>query len=81
MPPIPGVAQAGASTNREATTSNVVPQRLLGLGGGVVDEVWVRLLGLRTAVGGAAVAASCNLPAGLRRAAAGLRHQKLQPMR
>ena len=36
MPPIPGLAEARPWTNREATTSQVVPQRLLVLGGGVV---------------------------------------------
>jgi dihydrolipoamide dehydrogenase len=36
MPPIPGLAQARPWTNREATTSKVVPSRLLVLGGGVV---------------------------------------------
>ncbi len=36
MPPIPGLAEAAPWTNREATTSKRVPQRLLVLGGGVV---------------------------------------------
>ena len=36
MPPIPGLAEARPWTNREATTSRVVPPRLLVLGGGVV---------------------------------------------
>jgi len=36
MPPIPGLADARPWTNREATTSAVVPRRLLVLGGGVV---------------------------------------------
>jgi len=36
MPPIPGLAGARPWTNREATTSRVVPRRLLVLGGGVV---------------------------------------------
>ena len=36
MPPIPGLADARPWTNREATTSAVVPARLLVLGGGVV---------------------------------------------
>jgi dihydrolipoamide dehydrogenase len=36
MPPIPGLADAHPWTNREATTSAVVPARLLVLGGGVV---------------------------------------------
>ena len=36
LPPIPGLAEARPWTNREATTSQVVPTRLLVLGGGVV---------------------------------------------
>jgi dihydrolipoamide dehydrogenase len=36
LPPIPGLAEARPWTNREATTSKVVPARLLVLGGGVV---------------------------------------------
>jgi pyruvate/2-oxoglutarate dehydrogenase complex dihydrolipoamide dehydrogenase (E3) component len=36
MPPIPGLAEAGAWSNREITTSQEVPGRLLILGGGVV---------------------------------------------
>jgi dihydrolipoamide dehydrogenase len=36
MPPIPGLAEARPWTNREATTSHTVPQRLVVLGGGVV---------------------------------------------
>ena len=36
MPPIPGLAEATPWTNRAATTSGVVPRRLLVLGGGVV---------------------------------------------
>ena len=36
MPPIAGLAEARPWTNREATTSRVVPPRLLVLGGGVV---------------------------------------------
>jgi pyruvate/2-oxoglutarate dehydrogenase complex dihydrolipoamide dehydrogenase (E3) component len=36
MPPIPGLADADAWTNRMATTSKVVPERLIVLGGGVV---------------------------------------------
>ena len=36
IPPIPGLAEAHGWTNREGTTSNVVPNRLLVLGGGVV---------------------------------------------
>jgi dihydrolipoamide dehydrogenase len=35
MPPIPGLAEARPWTNREATTSRAVPDRLLVLGGGV----------------------------------------------
>src|SRR5947207_7019099 len=36
LPPIPGLAEAAAWTNRMATTSKVVPERLIVLGGGVV---------------------------------------------
>lgn len=36
IPPIPGLADARPWTNRDATTSGVVPARLLVLGGGVV---------------------------------------------
>jgi pyruvate/2-oxoglutarate dehydrogenase complex dihydrolipoamide dehydrogenase (E3) component len=36
MPPIPGLREAGAWTNREATTAAAVPASLLVLGGGVV---------------------------------------------
>jgi dihydrolipoamide dehydrogenase len=36
MPPIPGLADVGAWSNRELTTSEVVPESLLVLGGGVV---------------------------------------------
>jgi pyruvate/2-oxoglutarate dehydrogenase complex dihydrolipoamide dehydrogenase (E3) component len=36
LPPIPGLADAAAWTNRMATTSKVVPERLIVLGGGVV---------------------------------------------
>ena len=36
MPPIAGLAEARPWTNREATTSKIVPSRLLVLGGGVV---------------------------------------------
>jgi pyruvate/2-oxoglutarate dehydrogenase complex dihydrolipoamide dehydrogenase (E3) component len=36
MPEIPGLAEAGAWTNREATTAESVPERLLILGGGFV---------------------------------------------
>jgi dihydrolipoamide dehydrogenase len=35
VPPIPGLAEAAPWTNREATTSERIPQRLLVLGGGV----------------------------------------------
>ena len=36
LPPIPGLAEATPWTNREGTTSNEVPERLIVLGGGVV---------------------------------------------
>ena len=36
MPPIPGLAEVGAWSNRQITTSKEVPARLLILGGGVV---------------------------------------------
>src|SRR5580765_5166497 len=36
MPPIPGLDEARPWTNRTATTSNEVPERLIVLGGGVV---------------------------------------------
>jgi len=36
VPPIPGLADAGAWSNRELTTAREVPARLLVLGGGVV---------------------------------------------
>jgi dihydrolipoamide dehydrogenase len=36
IPPIPGLAEAHAWTNREATTSEQVPEALIILGGGVV---------------------------------------------
>src|SRR5581483_1036966 len=36
IPPIPGLAEAHGWTNREGTTSNAVPARLVVLGGGVV---------------------------------------------
>ncbi len=36
MPPIPGLAEAGAWSNRQITTAHEVPARLLILGGGVV---------------------------------------------
>ena len=35
MPPIPGLAEASAWSNREVTTAQQVPERLLVLGGGV----------------------------------------------
>jgi dihydrolipoamide dehydrogenase len=34
--PIPGLAEVGAWSNREITTSREVPRRLIVLGGGVV---------------------------------------------
>ncbi len=36
VPPIPGLAESGLWTNRDATTSERVPERLIVLGGGVV---------------------------------------------
>ncbi len=36
MPPIPGLAEAGAWSNREITNATEVPERLLVLGGGVI---------------------------------------------
>ncbi len=36
QPPIAGLAEVGAWSNREITTSSVVPERLIVLGGGVV---------------------------------------------
>jgi pyruvate/2-oxoglutarate dehydrogenase complex dihydrolipoamide dehydrogenase (E3) component len=36
LPPIPGLAESRPWSNREATTSNHVPERLIVLGGGVV---------------------------------------------
>jgi pyruvate/2-oxoglutarate dehydrogenase complex dihydrolipoamide dehydrogenase (E3) component len=36
LPPIPGLAEVDAWTNRMATTSKAVPERLIVLGGGVV---------------------------------------------
>jgi len=36
MPPIPGLAEAGAWSNREITTTKEVPDRLVIIGGGVV---------------------------------------------
>ncbi|MEX2647112.1 MAG: NAD(P)/FAD-dependent oxidoreductase [Gaiellaceae bacterium] len=47
MPPIPGLEEARPWTNREATTSALVPPRLLVLGGGVVGvelaQAWATL--------------------------------------
>ena len=47
IPPIPGLAEAHAWTNREATTSKVVPQSMVVLGGGFVGvemaQAWYRL--------------------------------------
>ncbi len=36
VPPIPGLAEAAAWSNREITNSEIVPERLVVLGGGVV---------------------------------------------
>ena len=47
LPPIPGLAEAGAWTNREATTAKAAPRRLVILGGGVVGvelaQAWASL--------------------------------------
>jgi pyruvate/2-oxoglutarate dehydrogenase complex dihydrolipoamide dehydrogenase (E3) component len=47
MPPIPGLAEAGAWSNREITTAREVPKRLIVLGGGVVGvemaQAWASL--------------------------------------
>src|SRR5438105_346227 len=47
IPPIPGLAEAHGWTNRQGTTSNEVPGRLLVLGGGVVGvelgQAWATL--------------------------------------
>jgi len=47
IPPIPGLAEAGAWSNREITTSREVPARLVVLGGGVVGvemaQAWASL--------------------------------------
>ena len=47
LPPIPGLAEAGAWSNREMTTTREVPGRLLILGGGVVGaemaQAWASL--------------------------------------
>jgi len=42
LPPIPGLAEASAWSNREITTAHEVPGRLLVLGGGVVGARWRR---------------------------------------
>src|SRR6202044_1490879 len=45
MPPIPGLAEAGAWSNRQITTTHEVPARLLILGGGFVGvemaQAWI----------------------------------------
>ncbi|MDQ6744582.1 MAG: NAD(P)/FAD-dependent oxidoreductase [Actinomycetota bacterium] len=47
LPPIPGLAQAHAWSNREITTASAVPERLVVLGGGVVGvemaQAWASL--------------------------------------
>jgi len=47
IPPIPGLADAGAWSNREITTAREVPRRLVVLGGGVVGvemaQAWASL--------------------------------------
>jgi pyruvate/2-oxoglutarate dehydrogenase complex dihydrolipoamide dehydrogenase (E3) component len=47
LPSIPGLAEADAWTNREATTASLVPHRLLVLGGGVIGvelaQAWASL--------------------------------------
>ena len=47
MPPIPGLADAGAWSNRQITTAHEVPARLLILGGGFVGvemaQAWISL--------------------------------------
>ena len=47
IPPIPGLAEVGAWSNREITTSREVPRRLVVLGGGVVGvemaQAWASL--------------------------------------
>ncbi len=47
MPPIPGLAEVGAWSNREITTAKEVPESLLVLGGGVVGvemaQAWASL--------------------------------------
>jgi pyruvate/2-oxoglutarate dehydrogenase complex dihydrolipoamide dehydrogenase (E3) component len=42
LPEVPGLAQANPWTNREATTSKVVPGRLLIVGGGSSGPRWPR---------------------------------------
>jgi pyruvate/2-oxoglutarate dehydrogenase complex dihydrolipoamide dehydrogenase (E3) component len=53
IPPIDGLREAKAWTNREATTAKAVPERLLVLGGGVVGvelaQAW-RVLGSQVSV-------------------------------
>ncbi len=57
IPPIPGLADAHGWTNREGTTSNEVPERLVVLGGGVVGvelgQAWSSLGSRVTIVEGA----------------------------
>jgi pyruvate/2-oxoglutarate dehydrogenase complex dihydrolipoamide dehydrogenase (E3) component len=47
MPPIPGLAEAGAWSNREITTAREIPGQLIVLGGGVVGvemaQAWASL--------------------------------------
>jgi dihydrolipoamide dehydrogenase len=47
MPPIPGLAEVGAWSNRQITTSREVPRRLIVLGGGAVGvemaQAWASL--------------------------------------
>jgi pyruvate/2-oxoglutarate dehydrogenase complex dihydrolipoamide dehydrogenase (E3) component len=47
VPPVPGLAEAQAWTNREATTADAVPERLIVLGGGAVGvelgQAWASL--------------------------------------
>ena len=47
IPPIPGLAEVGAWSNRQITTSREVPRRLIVLGGGVVGvemaQAWASL--------------------------------------
>lgn len=57
LPPIPGLAEAGAWSNREGTTSPSVPRRLLVLGGGVAGvelaQAWASLGSQVTVIEGA----------------------------